>query len=44
MEGFGVKYWTNYSHSIEYKDYDSPDNYTLFFFVTTLMIYAIGVG
>jgi len=44
MEGFGLKYWTSHSPYLENRDYNSPLNYALFFFVTTLLIYVIGVA
>lgn len=44
MEGFGMTYWTSYSPNLEFSDYGSPVSYTLFFFVTTAIIYAIGVA
>lgn len=44
MEGFGLVYWTSHAPNLETTDYDSPLNYPLFFFVTTLVIYLIGVA
>jgi hypothetical protein len=44
MEGFGLKYWTSYSPNLVTFDNGSPLNYILFFFVTTLLIYVIGLG
>lgn len=44
MEGFGFKFWTSHSPYIENKDYNSPLNYCLFFFVTTIIIYSVGVA
>lgn len=44
MIGFGFEYWTSHSPDIEYRNYDSPLNNLLFFFVTTLLIYAIGIA
>lgn len=43
MEGFGMVYWTSHSPNLETKNYDSPLNYPLFFFVTTLIIYLTGI-
>jgi meckelin len=42
MDGFGFVWWTNYSPSLDRVQNDSPQNYPLFFFVTTLLIYLIG--
>lgn len=42
MEGFGLKYWTSYDPDLNTYSTDSPQNYTLFFFVTACLIYAIG--
>lgn len=44
MEGVGLVYWTSHSPNLELQNYDSPLNYILFFFVTTLVIYAIGAA
>lgn len=41
MEGFGVKYWATYDAQLISNNSDSPSNYTLFFFVTTCLIYLI---
>jgi len=43
MIGFGVEYWTSHSPNLETEFYDSPLNNLLFFFVTTLVIYIIGI-
>jgi meckelin len=43
MEGFGLKYWTSYSPDLIRTNEKSPLNYALFFFVTTFLIYVIGV-
>ena len=42
MEGFGMKYWCSYSPTLEVHDYSSPQNYVLFFFVTTIIIFVVG--
>lgn len=43
MEGFGLKYWTSHSPDLDFEDINSPLNYTLHFFVTTLVIYGVGI-
>lgn len=43
MEGFGFKYWTSHSPKLDFSDYNSPLNYCLFFFVTTCIIYIVGI-
>ena len=43
MEGFGFKYWTSHSPDLELENLNSPLNYTLHFFVTTLIIYGVGI-
>jgi hypothetical protein len=35
-------YWTSHAPNLENRNYDSPLNYPLFFFVTALIIYLIG--
>ncbi len=42
MEGFGLKYWTSYDPDLDTTPSMSPDNYVLYFFVTTILIYLIG--
>lgn len=42
MEGFGMKYWCSYSPFLEVRDYSTPTNYVLFFFVTTIIIFVVG--
>lgn len=44
MEGFGMKYWCSYSPALEVHDYSSPQNYVLFFFVTTIIIFVVGAA
>jgi len=41
MEGFGLKYWINYAPELVTVKTNSPNNYILFFFVTTLLMYII---
>lgn len=43
MEGFGFRYWTSHSPDLEFQSANSPLNYVLHFFVTALIIYAIGI-
>lgn len=43
MEGFGFKHWITHDPDLNLFNTDSPKNYTLFFFVTTLLIFAIGI-
>lgn len=43
MEGFGVKYWSTHDPNLTRTDLSSPENYPLNFFVTAIVIYAIGV-
>lgn len=43
MEGFGFRYWTSHSPNLDFKNLSSPLNYTLHFFVTTLIIYSVGI-
>lgn len=42
MEGLGWKYLATYDPDLTTKNYNSPMNYPLHFFVTTVVIYAIG--
>mgnify|MGYP001005826267 CR=1 FL=1 len=41
MEGFGFKHWVTHDPDLNLSDTNSPANYTLFFFVTTLLMYTI---
>jgi meckelin len=41
MEGFGIKYWTSYAPDLVTVATNSPNNYTLFFFVTACLVYII---
>jgi meckelin len=43
MEGFELKYWTSHDPDLNRFETDSPSNYTLFFFVTTCIIYGVGI-
>ena len=43
MEGVGLRYWTTHDPDLKIHDTNSPKNYTLYFFVTTLIIYAAGI-
>ena len=43
MEGFGLKYWDAYDPDFDVTSTNSPRNFALFFFVTTIVIYGIGV-
>lgn len=43
MEGIGLTNWVNYNPNLSiYKD-SSPRNFALMFFVTTCIIYAVGI-
>jgi len=44
MEGFGLKYWITHDPDLNLTENNSPRNFTLFFFVTTLVIYGVGVA
>ncbi|MFO0118044.1 MAG: hypothetical protein ACK521_10690 [bacterium] len=43
MEGIGLTNWVNHSPDLSVSEERSPRNFALFFFVTTLVIYAIGI-
>jgi meckelin len=43
MEGIGLTNWVNHSPDLTITEERSPRNFALFFFVTTLVIYAIGI-
>lgn len=43
MEGVGVTNWINHDPNLSITEANSPRNFALFFFVTTLVIYALGV-
>ena len=43
MEGFGLKYWTSHDPDLKTYETDSPQNYVLFFFVSTIIIYGLGI-
>lgn len=44
MEGFGWRYLSTHDPDFTKKKFNSPENYVLNFFVTTIIIYAIGIG
>ena len=44
MEGFGLKYWDAYDPDFNRDATNSPRNFALFFFVTTIVIYGIGLA
>ena len=43
MEGFGLKYLDAYDPTFNLDATNSPPNFILFFFVTTVVIYGIGI-
>jgi hypothetical protein len=43
MEGFGFKYWTTHDPDLVFEDNDSPSNFVIFFFVSGIVFYTIGV-
>ena len=43
MEGFGVKYWITHDPDLNLENTHSPQNFALFFFVTAIVIYGVGV-
>ena len=43
MEGFGLKYWITHDPELSTEANTSQSNFVLFFFVTTILIYGIGV-
>lgn len=43
MEGIGMKYWVSYDPDLNLENINSPTSYTLFFFVTTIVIYGLGI-
>jgi meckelin len=43
MEGIGVTNWINANPDLTIQKQDSPRNYALFMFVTTLIVYGLGV-
>ena len=44
MEGFGLRYWTAHEPNLSRTADSSPTNFTLFFFVTTSLMFIIGIG
>ena len=44
MEGLGWRYFSTHNPDFSVKPYQSPENYVLNFFVTTLVMYAIGIA
>jgi meckelin len=44
MEGIGLTNWVNHSPDLSVHKEHSPRNFALFFFVTTLVVYAIGIA
>jgi hypothetical protein len=44
MEGFGWRYFSTHDPDFTKQKFNSPENYVLNFFVTTIVIYAIGIG
>ena len=43
MQGVGLKYWDAHDPDLDTTETNSPRNFALFFFVTTIVIYAIGL-
>jgi meckelin len=43
MEGFGLTYWVTHDPDLTTEDTDSPRNFVLFFFVTAIVIYGVGM-
>lgn len=43
MEGFGLRYFSTHDSVLSTEKKDSPENYVLQFFLTTLTIYVIGI-
>lgn len=44
MEGFGLKYWDSHDPDFNTTQTNSPRNFALFFFVTTIVIYGVGLA
>ena len=44
MEGFGFKYMDSYDPDFDLNATNSPRNFALFFFVTTIVIYGLGIA
>lgn len=43
MQGYGLKYWDSHDPDLNVTQTNSPRNFALFFFVTTIVIYTIGL-
>jgi hypothetical protein len=43
MEGIGWRWTSTHNPSLEAKEHSSPENYVLAFFVTAMVMYAIGI-
>ncbi len=43
MEGIGWRWTSTHNPNLEAKEHSSPENYVLAFFVTTMVMYAIGI-
>ena len=43
MEGFGLRYWTNYDPELVTSPKNSGENWVIFFFVSTLVMYTIAM-
>ena len=43
MEGLGWRYLSTHNPDFETKQHSSPENYVVNFFVTTMVMYAIGI-
>lgn len=43
MEGIGWRWISTHNPNLESKEHSSPENYVLGFFVTTMVMYAIGI-
>lgn len=43
MEGIGWRWTSTHNPNLEAKKHSSPENYVLAFFVTTMVMYAIGI-
>jgi hypothetical protein len=44
MEGIGWRYFSTHNPEFTIKAYSSPENFVLNFFVTTIVMYAIGIA
>jgi hypothetical protein len=43
MEGIGWRWTSTHNPNLEAKEHSSPENYVLAFFVTAMVMYAIGI-